>query len=85
MCDDTMPEMTETEREALDNARATHHIISVEFPTMVKMRPVPRLQLGKPCPHGKDGECDTCDNFLGTYHPDGTTFAFAVYEGFCKK
>ena len=63
----------------------TCHIIHIHAPTLKDMRPAFELTYGKECPHGKDGECYNCDNFVTIKSDDGTIFSFKQFTGYCLR
>ncbi|MCK5605798.1 hypothetical protein KAR91_28135 [Candidatus Pacearchaeota archaeon] len=74
------------EIKTIDDARAKCHILDMHCPTLDdNMRPKPEL-LNMKCPSDLDGQCASCDRFVG-FKPgdDGTIFAHMKIEGWCLK
>ena len=70
----------------LEEIRNKFSMISVHAPSLGEnLIPIAKLLNPSECPAKKeDTICDNCEYFIGYYTPEGTVFAYATYEGFCK-
>ena len=83
--DSSEEEMDRANEKVGELLRSECNIIKVHAPTLDEsMRAKMQLFEGK-CPNGKDGQCSSCNLFVGYKNESGVIFSYMVFEGYCAK